>query len=163
MRSPCQRSRAPPSRLPRAGEFRPDLERLAGTLGVADRVRFLGRIDETTKGRTASTGVGDTLRISKGGLGHNESGGSGERYPRDCVELSRNPRIGSARRKQVSSCPTVTSLRWPHACGTSAASERSSNTWGSLHGAFAEGFTWQNAADETDAHLREVVGKGGGR
>jgi hypothetical protein len=28
---------------------------------------------------------------------------------------------------------------------------------------FAEGFTWARAADETEAHLREVVGTGGGR
>jgi hypothetical protein len=28
---------------------------------------------------------------------------------------------------------------------------------------FAEGFTWQNAADQTEAHLREVVGMEEGR
>jgi glycosyltransferase involved in cell wall biosynthesis len=28
---------------------------------------------------------------------------------------------------------------------------------------FAEGFTWDNAATETEAHLREVVGKEVGR
>ena len=28
---------------------------------------------------------------------------------------------------------------------------------------FAEGFTWQNAADQTEAHLREVMGREEGR
>lgn len=145
-----------------AGEFRPDLERLAGTLGVADRVRFLGRIDETTKVALLRRAWATLFASPKEGWGITNLEAAASGTP---VIASNSPGIRESVRHGE------TGFLVPHGdvaamatCMRNLSGERALvEHLGIAARRFAEGFTWQNAADETDAHLREVVGKGGGR
>lgn len=145
-----------------AGEFRPELERLAGTLGVADRVEFLGRIDEAAKIAMLRRAWATLFASPKEGWGITNLEAAASGTP---VIASNSPGIRESVRHGE------TGFLVPH--GDVAAMAESmrylSNEralvehLGIAARHFAEGFTWQRAADETETHLREVVGKGGGR
>ncbi len=145
-----------------AGEFRPELERLAGTLGVADRVDFLGRIDEAAKIAMLRRAWATLFASPKEGWGITNLEAAASGTP---VIASNSPGIRESVRHGE------TGFLVPH--GDVAAMAESmrylSNEralverLGIAARHFAEGFTWQRAADETETHLREVVGKGGGR
>ena len=145
-----------------AGEFRPNLERLAGTLGVQSRVRFLGRIDESTKIAMLRRAWATLFASPKEGWGitNMESAASGTP-----VIASNSPGIRESVRHGE------TGFLVPHgdvaamaACMRSLSSERVLvERLGIAARRFAEGFTWQRAAEETATHLHEVVGLKGGR
>ncbi len=145
-----------------AGEFRSELEQLAGTLGIGDRVRFLGRIDETTKIALLRRAWATLFASPKEGWGitNLEAAACGT-----SVIASNSPGIRESVRHGE------TGFLVPHGdvaamavCMRSLSGERALvERLGIAARRFAEGFTWQRAADETETHLREVVGMGGGR
>ena len=145
-----------------AGEFRADLEHLAGTLGVGHRVRFLGRIDETTKIALLRRAWATLFASPKEGWGITNLEAAASGTP---VIASNSPGI----RESVQHGET--GFLVPHgdvaamaACMRNLSGERALvEHLGIAARRFAEGFTWQRAADETATHLREVVGMKGGR
>lgn len=145
-----------------AGEFRGELEQLAGTLGVTSRVRFLGRIDETEKGALLRRAWATVFASPKEGWGITNLEAAASGTP---VVASNSPGI----RESVKHGET--GFLVPHgdvaALATSMrrlSSERALvERLGVAARRFAEGFTWQKAADQTEAHLREVVGMEEGR
>ncbi len=145
-----------------AGEFRAELERLAGTLGVSERVRFLGRIDESTKIALLRRAWATLFASPKEGWGITNLEAAACGTP---VIASNSPGIRESVRHGE------TGYLVPHGdVAAMAASMRNLSAerplverLGIAARRFAEGFTWQRAAEETAAHLREVVGKGGAR
>ncbi len=145
-----------------AGEFRAELEQLAGTLGVGNRVRFLGRIDETAKIALLRRAWATLFASPKEGWGITNLEAAASGTP---VIASNSPGIRESVRHGE------TGFLVPHGdVAAMAASMRNLSGeralvehLGVAARRFAEGFTWQRAADETEAHLREVVGTGGGR
>lgn len=145
-----------------AGEFRPALERLAGTLGVGSRVRFLGRIDETEKCALLRRAWATVFASPKEGWGITNLEAAASGTP---VIASNSPGI----RESVRDGETGFLVPHGDVAAMAASMRRLSGEralvehLGVAARRFAEGFTWANAADQTEAHLREVVGKEGGR
>lgn len=145
-----------------AGEFRGELEQLAGTLGVGDRVQFLGRIDEPAKIAMLRRAWATLFASPKEGWGITNLEAAASGTP---VIASNSPGIRESVRHGETGflvphgdvAAMAKSMRY--LSGERALVER----LGVAARHFAEGFTWQRAADETETHLREVVGKGGGR
>jgi glycosyltransferase involved in cell wall biosynthesis len=145
-----------------AGEFRADLEHLAGTLGVASRVRFLGRVDETAKCALLRRAWATVFASPKEGWGITNLEAAASGTP---VVASNSPGI----RESVQH--GVTGFLVPHGdvAAMAAHLQRLSNEralvehLGRAARQFAERFTWQAAADQTETHLREVVGMEAGR
>lgn len=145
-----------------AGEFRDELEQLAVKLGIASRVQFLGRIDETQKILLLRRAWALLFASPKEGWGITNLEAASCGTP---VIASNSPGIRESVRHGE------TGYLVPH--GDVAAMAQFMQNLGenrplveSLGVAgrrFAEGFTWANAADQTAAHLREVVGSGGSR
>lgn len=145
-----------------AGEFRAELEQLAGTLGVASRVRFLGRIDETQKCALLRRAWAFVFASPKEGWGITNLEAAASGTP---VIASNSPGIRESVRHGETGflvphgdvAAMAESMRY--LSGERALVER----LGIAARRFAEAFTWENAARETEAHLREVVGKEEGR
>ncbi len=145
-----------------AGEFRGELEQLAGTLGVTDRVRFLGRVDETQKCALLRRAWATVFASPKEGWGITNLEAAASGTP---VIASNSPGIRESVRHGE------TGFLVPH--GDVAAMAESMRYLsgeralvehlGIAARRFAEGFTWANAAKETEAHLREVVSREEGR
>lgn len=145
-----------------AGEFRPELEALARTLNVVDRVRFLGRIDEGAKIALLRRAWATLFASPKEGWGITNLEAAASGTP---VIASNSPGIRESVRHGE------TGYLVPH--GDVAAMAAHMRTLsgerllvehlGVAARRFAEGFTWQRAADETATHLREVVGQRGDR
>lgn len=143
------------------GEYRPTLERLAGTLGVASRVRFLGRVEESVKVALLRRAWAILFASPKEGWGITNLEAAASGTP---VIASNSPGIRESVRHgetgflvphgQVAAMAEVMRLL----SGERALVER----LGSAGRRFAEGFTWAGAAEATEAHLREVVGPTGG-
>ncbi|MBU6366669.1 MAG: glycosyltransferase family 4 protein [Gemmatimonadetes bacterium] len=144
-----------------AGEYRGALERLAGTLGVGSRVRFLGRVDEAAKVALLRRAWATLFASPKEGWGITNLEAAASGTP---VIASDSPGIRESVRHGE------TGFLVPHGqvaamaeqmrllSGERALVER----LGSAARRFAEGFTWAGAAEATEAHLREVVGPMGG-
>ncbi|MBY0489237.1 MAG: glycosyltransferase family 4 protein [Gemmatimonadaceae bacterium] len=145
-----------------AGEFRPELERLAGTLGVASRVRFLGRVDETAKCALLRRAWAFVFASPKEGWGITNLEAAASGTP---VIASNSPGI----RESVKHGETGYLVPHGDVAAMAEAMRHLSNERGLVEDLgiaarrFAEGFTWQNAADQTEAHLREVMGREEGR
>lgn len=145
-----------------AGEYRSQLEQLAGTLGVGSRVRFLGRIDETEKCALLRRAWATVFASPKEGWGITNLEAAASGTP---VIASDSPGIRESVRDGK------TGFLVPHGDVAAMASsirrlsgERALvEQLGAAARRFAEEFTWANAADQTETHLREVVGKEGGR
>ncbi|MBC8085964.1 MAG: glycosyltransferase family 4 protein [Phycisphaerae bacterium] len=145
-----------------AGEFREELERLAVTLGIVNRVQFLGRIDETQKILLLRRSWATLFASPKEGWGITNLEAAASGTP---VIASNSPGIRESVRHGE------TGYLVPH--GDVAAMAQFMQRLGenrplveALGDAgrrFAEGFTWANAADQTAAHLRAVVSSGGSR
>ncbi|MBC8087434.1 MAG: glycosyltransferase family 4 protein, partial [Phycisphaerae bacterium] len=145
-----------------AGEFRGELERMAVTLGIANRVQFLGRIDETQKILLLRRSWATLFASPKEGWGITNLEAAASGTP---VIASNSPGIRESVRHGE------TGYLVPH--GDVAAMAQFMQRLGENRPLvealgvagrrFAEGFTWANAADQTAAHLREVVSSGGSR
>lgn len=145
-----------------AGEFRPDLERLARTLGIGSRVRFLGRIDESSKIALLRRAWATLFASPKEGWGITNMEAAACGTP---VIASNSPGI----RESVRDGETGFLVPHGDVVAMAASMRKLSGEralvehLGVAARRFAEGFTWQRAANETDAHLREVVRMGGSR
>jgi glycosyltransferase involved in cell wall biosynthesis len=145
-----------------AGEFRGELEQLAVTLGIAGRVQFLGRIDETQKILLLRRAWATLFASPKEGWGITNLEAAASGTP---VIASNSPGIRESVRHGE------TGYLVPHGDVAAMAQfmQRLSDnrplveSLGNAGRRFAEGFTWANAADQTAAHLREVVSQGGRR
>jgi glycosyltransferase involved in cell wall biosynthesis len=142
-----------------AGEFRPELERLAVSLGISDRVQFLGRIDETQKILLLRRAWATLFASPKEGWGITNLEAAASGTP---VVASNSPGIRESVRHEetgylVPHGDVAAMAKFMQRLGENRSLVESLGVAGRR---FAEGFTWANAADQTAAHLREVSSGG---
>jgi glycosyltransferase involved in cell wall biosynthesis len=139
-----------------AGEYRGELERLAASLGVGERVRFLGRIDETAKIALLRRAWATLFASPKEGWGITNLEAAASGTP---VVASNSPGIRESVRHGE------TGYLVPHADVDAMATAMRALTadralverLGAQARRFAEGFTWTNAVEQTEVHLQEVA------
>ena len=140
-----------------AGDYRPELEALARSLDLGDRVRFLGRISEAEKLALLRRSWALVFASPKEGWGITNLEAAACATP---VVASNSPGIRESVRDGE------TGFLVPHGDvprdGRGHAPRRrdrasSSTTLGRAARAFAETFTWERAADETEAALWRVI------
>jgi glycosyltransferase involved in cell wall biosynthesis len=139
-----------------AGDYRPALERLASSLDLGDRVKFLGRINEAEKLRLLRRAWALVFTSPKEGWGitNLEAAACGT-----AVIASDSPGI----RESVRNGETGFLVRHGDVEGLAAAmkqlaSDRSLvERLGAQGRSFATTFTWDRAASETTRHLKEVL------
>jgi glycosyltransferase involved in cell wall biosynthesis len=139
-----------------AGDYRPALERLAASLDLGERVRFLGRIDESEKLALLRRAWALVFASPKEGWGITNLEAAACGTP---VVASNSPGIRESVRHGE------TGYLVPH--GNVKAMAESMNhiandavlvdTLGQNARRFAETFTWERAADETERHLTGVL------
>lgn len=143
-----------------AGDYRPDLERLAGSLDLGDRVTFLGRISEAEKLRLLRRAWALVFTSPKEGWGitNLEAAACGT-----AVIASDSPGIReSVRHGETGYLVRHGDVEGVAAAMTRLASDRSLvEQLGARGSVFATTFTWERAASETAHHLNEVLGGGG--
>ncbi len=138
-----------------AGDYRPALERLAASLDLGARVRFLGRIDEADKLALLRRAWALLLASPKEGWGITNLEAAACGTP---VVASNSPGIRESVRD------AETGFLVPHgeikAMATAMAQLAHDpalvTTLGVQARMFAETFTWERAADETERHLDAV-------
>lgn len=141
-----------------AGEFRGELEALARTLGVADRVRFLGRIDEAAKISLLRRAWATLFASPKEGWGITNLEAAASGTP---VIASNSPGIRESVRHGV------TGFLVPHgdiagmatAIRSLSADRDAVERLGVAARKFAEEFSWENAVLQTEGHLLDVTGR----
>jgi glycosyltransferase involved in cell wall biosynthesis len=143
-----------------AGDYRPRLEALARSLDLGQRVRFLGFVSETEKLALLRRAWAVALASPKEGWGLTNVEAEACGTP---VVASDSPGI----RESVRSGETGFLVRHGDVAGLAAAMERLAGSpalveeMGVRARAFAETFTWDRCARETEAHLLRVVTPGG--
>ena len=139
-----------------AGDFRPALERLAVTLDLGQRVRFLGRIDEAAKLALLRRAWALVLASPKEGWGITNLEAAACGTP---VVASNSPGI----RESVRDGETGFLVEHGNVPAMSAAMRRIADDHalvdrlGTQARRFAETFTWERAAEETERHLLRVM------
>jgi glycosyltransferase involved in cell wall biosynthesis len=141
------------------GDFRPELEALARSLDLGDRVRFLGFVDETEKLALLRRAWALAFASPKEGWGITNLEAAACATP---VVASDSPGIRESVRDGE------TGILVPHgdfaamgrAMARIAADRALVDSFGEAGRRFAMTFTWDRAARETLAHLEEVVGRG---
>lgn len=144
-----------------AGDYRPALERLVQSLDLGDRVRFLGRIPEAEKLALLRRCWGLVFASPKEGWGITNLEAAACGTP---VVASNSPGIRESVRHGE------TGYLVPHgdvgamaaAMRRLAASPALVNSLGVAARAFAESFTWERAAVETERHLAGLLSDTGG-
>lgn len=143
-----------------AGDYRPRLERLAASLDLGTRVRFLGRINEQEKLALLRRSWGLAFASPKEGWGITNLEAAACATP---VVASNSPGIRESVRHGE------TGYLVPHGdtramaevmdrlAGDAGLVER----LGAQARRFAETFTWDRAADQTERHLARVLGAEG--
>ncbi len=139
-----------------AGEYRGELERLTAQLGIAQRVRFLGRIDEAAKVSLLRRAWATLFASPKEGWGITNLEAASSGTP---VVASNSPGIRESVRHEE------TGFLVPHGDihAMARAMERLAEnralveSLGISARTFASQFTWENAALDTADHLSEVV------
>ncbi len=143
-----------------AGNYRPALEGLARELGVAERVRFPGRIDEAQKQALLRRAWALVFASPKEGWGITNLEAAASGTP---VIASNSPGI----RESVQHDVTGYLVRHGDTAAMAQAMRRLAGDrslverLGRAARTFATGFTWERAAEHTEAHLREIVGRRG--
>ena len=145
-----------------AGDYRPALERLAASLDLGARVRFLGRIDETEKLALLRRAWALLLASPKEGWGITNLEAAACGTP---VIASNSPGIRESVRD------AETGFLVPHGEVKAMATAMAQLTQdpalvtalGFRARQFAETFTWERAADETERHLDAVRASAPGR
>ncbi len=140
-----------------AGDFRPDLEKLARSLDLGDRVRFLGRISEAEKVALLRRSWALAFASPKEGWGITNLEAAACGTP---VVASNSPGIRESVRDGE------TGFLIPHGDITGMANSMRRvassldlvKTLGASARTFSETFTWERAADETERHLASIVG-----
>ena len=139
-----------------AGDYRPNLEALARSLDLGDRVRFLGRISEDEKLALLRRAWALVFASPKEGWGITNLEAAACATP---VVASNSPGI----RESVRDGETGYLVRHREIAAMAtrldqiAASRELVERLGRSARAFAETFTWERAAEETAAHLERVV------
>lgn len=139
-----------------AGDYREELERLSGALGLGDRVRFLGYISPEEKRNLLRRCWASVFASPKEGWGLTNLETAACGTP---VIASDSPGL----RESLIDGDTgflVTHGDIPamaEAMGKLAASPSSVATLGSSGRRFAERFTWEKSAQDTVSHLEQVV------
>jgi glycosyltransferase involved in cell wall biosynthesis len=139
-----------------AGDYRPALEALARTLDLGDRVRFLGRISEADKLALLRRAWALVFASPKEGWGITNLEAAACATP---VVASNSPGI----RESVRDCET--GFLVPHgdaeamaeAMRRLAESQPLVEQLGRSARTFAESFTWERAAAETERHLQRII------
>jgi glycosyltransferase involved in cell wall biosynthesis len=141
-----------------AGAFRPALERRAAERGVAERVRFLGRISEADKQALLRRAWALMFASPKEGWGITNLEAAASGTP---VIASNSPGIRESVRDGETGylVPHGDVTAMAQAVRRLAADRPLVERLGVAARRFAEQFTWERAADHTEAHLREVVGQ----
>lgn len=142
-----------------AGDYRAELEQLARSLDLGDRVRFLGRISEEEKLALLRRSWALVFASPKEGWGITNLEAAACATP---VVASNSPGIRESVRDGR------TGFLVPHgdvpAMGAAMRRLAESRTLVESLGAdarvFAEGFTWERTARETEQHLMQVVARG---
>ncbi|HEX2777891.1 MAG TPA: glycosyltransferase family 4 protein [Gemmatimonadaceae bacterium] len=138
------------------GDYRPTLERLAHSLDLGDRVRFLGFISEEEKLALLRRAWALAFASPKEGWGITNLEAAACATP---VVASNSPGLRESVRDGE------TGLLVPHgdvgamarAMGRLAADRALVESFGAAGRRFAETFTWDRAADQTAAHLEEII------
>ncbi|MDE3172437.1 MAG: glycosyltransferase family 4 protein [Gemmatimonadota bacterium] len=139
-----------------AGDYRPRLERLAAALDLGGRVRFLGRISEQEKLALLRRAWALVFASPKEGWGITNLEAAACATP---VVASNSPGIRESVRHDE------TGFLVPHGdtAAMAAAMDRLADdpplveSLGVHARRFAETFTWERAADETERHLARIV------
>jgi glycosyltransferase involved in cell wall biosynthesis len=142
-----------------AGDYRSDLEELARSLNLGERVKFLGRISEPEKLALLRRSWALVFASPKEGWGITNLEAAACATP---VVASNSPGIRESVRDGH------TGFLVPHGdVGAMAAGMRRIaqsadllERLGDEARAFAESFTWERAADRTEAHLQRVIAGG---
>ncbi len=142
-----------------AGDYRPDLEDLARSLDLGQRVKFLGRISEAEKLSLLRRSWALVFASPKEGWGITNLEAAACATP---VVASNSPGIRESVRDGH------TGFLVPHgdvsamAAGMRriAQSHELLERLGAEARVFAESFTWERAADQTEAHLQRVIAGG---
>lgn len=141
-----------------AGDYRPRLEALAHSHGLGSRVQFLGFVTEAEKLALLQRSWAVLLASPKEGWGLTNVEAAACGTP---VVASNSPGIRESVRDGV------TGYLVPHgdvdalaaAMSRIASAPALVNSMSVASRAFAEGFTWENAAVQTEQHLSEVVNR----
>ncbi len=144
------------------GDYRPHLERLAASLDLGDRVRFLGYIDDDSKRALLREAWALAFTSPKEGWGITNFEAAACATP---VIASDSPGLRESVRDGE------TGFLVPHGdvpalarAMATIANDRSLVTGlGARARRFAEGFSWERAADRTESHLAEVAASGESR
>jgi glycosyltransferase involved in cell wall biosynthesis len=138
-----------------AGDYRPALERLAASLDLGERVRFLGRIDEAEKLALLRRAWGLVFASPKEGWGITNLEAAACGTP---VVASNSPGIRESVRDGETGflVPHGDERAMAAAMSQLAADPPLVAQLGIAARRFAETFTWERAADETERHLERV-------
>ena len=141
-----------------AGDYRTELETLAGSLDLGDRVRFLGRISEGEKLALLRRSWALVFASPKEGWGITNLEAAACATP---VVASNSPGI----RESVRNGETGFLVPHGDVAAMAAAMRRLAEsrqlvaTLGAQARVFSETFTWERAALETEQHLARVIGR----
>ena len=142
-----------------AGDYRDELEQLARSLDLGDRVRFLGRISEVDKLALLRRAWALVFASPKEGWGITNLEAAACATP---VVASNSPGI----RESVRDGQTGFLVPHGDTGAMAAAMGRLANSpalvahLGAEARVFAESFTWERAADQTARHLQRVAARG---
>lgn len=139
-----------------AGDYRPKLEALAASLDLGTRVRFLGRVSEAEKLSLLRRSWALVFASPKEGWGITNLEAAACATP---VVASNSPGIRESVRNDV------TGFLVPHgdvpamakAMRRLAESRAMVTSLGNSAREFAATFTWERAAEQTEAHLKRVI------
>jgi glycosyltransferase involved in cell wall biosynthesis len=139
-----------------AGDYRPALERLAASLDLGERVRFLGRISETEKRALLRRTWALLLASPKEGWGITNLEAAASGTP---VVASNSPGIRESVRDGETGylVPHGDTRAMADAMTRLAADRSLVSRLGAQARTFAETFTWERAAEETERHLQQVI------
>ena len=142
-----------------AGDYRGELEQLARSLDLGDRVRFLGRITEAEKLALLRRAWALVFASPKEGWGITNLEAAACATP---VVASNSPGIRESVRDGQTGflVPHGDTAAMAAAMGRLAASPALVAHLGAEARVFAESFTWERAADQTVRHLLRVAARG---
>lgn len=140
-----------------AGDYRPTLEALARSLDLGERVRFLGRISEPEKLALLRRAWGLVFASPKEGWGITNLEAAACATP---VVASNSPGIRESVRHGETGflVPHGDTLAMAAAMDRLAGSRDLVEQLGRSARVFAESFTWERAADDTERHLLRLIG-----
>jgi len=140
-----------------AGDYRPALEALARSLDLGERVRFLGRISEPDKLALLRRAWGLAFASPKEGWGITNLEAAACATP---VVASNSPGIRESVRHDETGflVPHGDAVAMASAMDRLAASRDLVERFGRSARVFAESFTWERAADDTERHLSRLTG-----